>query len=222
MKPAAQTTNHRSLPEIRAKDIGPGLQGQQVSTGGMVRSNHAACVALKEAAEAVDSQTFNDVESNQRHQRQENGKDLSDDIKDPTVQDESSSSSEESDQGEDRLTPCLDDTKHQGGLHNSLGNVQLPGNFSGTPNTHLLPRAFGSSRAFQAHHAHAAFLTSSPAATHSLCVPLHLLRTGRWTLDEKLLFLYGLRKFGKGRWKKMKMYLPNRYVPGAITLTPWF
>jgi hypothetical protein len=37
-------------------------------------------------------------------------------------------------------------------------------------------------------------------------------RTGRWTLDEKVLFLYGLQKFGKGRWKKMSVYLPNRYV----------
>jgi len=37
-------------------------------------------------------------------------------------------------------------------------------------------------------------------------------RTGRWTLDEKVLFLYGLEKFGKGRWKKMSVYLPNRYV----------
>lgn len=37
-------------------------------------------------------------------------------------------------------------------------------------------------------------------------------RIGRWSLDEKVLFLYGLRKFGKGRWKKMSVYLPNRYV----------
>jgi hypothetical protein len=37
-------------------------------------------------------------------------------------------------------------------------------------------------------------------------------RSGRWTLDEKVLFLYGLQKFGKGRWKKMSVYLPNRYV----------
>jgi hypothetical protein len=37
-------------------------------------------------------------------------------------------------------------------------------------------------------------------------------RTGRWTLDEKVLFLYGLQMFGKGRWKKMSVYLPNRYV----------
>jgi hypothetical protein len=35
-------------------------------------------------------------------------------------------------------------------------------------------------------------------------------RTGRWSLDEKLLFLYGLRHYGKGRWKKMKAYLPLR------------
>jgi hypothetical protein len=35
-------------------------------------------------------------------------------------------------------------------------------------------------------------------------------RSGRWTLDEKVLFLYGLKKFGKGRWKKMSVYLPNR------------
>jgi hypothetical protein len=35
-------------------------------------------------------------------------------------------------------------------------------------------------------------------------------RSGRWSLDEKVLFLYGLQKFGKGRWKKMSVYLPNR------------
>ena len=35
-------------------------------------------------------------------------------------------------------------------------------------------------------------------------------RTGRWSLDEKILFLYGLRKFGKGRWKKISVFLPNR------------
>merc|ERR1719491_1078424 len=35
-------------------------------------------------------------------------------------------------------------------------------------------------------------------------------RTGRWTPDEKILFLYGLRMFGKGRWKKMSVYLPQR------------
>mmetsp|Transcript_22366 Transcript_22366/g.53218 ORF Transcript_22366/g.53218 Transcript_22366/m.53218 type:complete len:237 (+) Transcript_22366:171-881(+) len=36
------------------------------------------------------------------------------------------------------------------------------------------------------------------------------LRTGRWTPNEKILFLYGLRMFGKGRWKKMSVYLPQR------------
>jgi hypothetical protein len=36
------------------------------------------------------------------------------------------------------------------------------------------------------------------------------LRVGRWTSDEKVLFLYGLRKFGKGRWKKISLYVPGR------------
>ena len=36
------------------------------------------------------------------------------------------------------------------------------------------------------------------------------LRSGRWTPDEKILFLYGLRMCGKGRWKKMSVYLPQR------------
>ena len=35
-------------------------------------------------------------------------------------------------------------------------------------------------------------------------------RRGRWTLDEKLLFLYGLQQFGKGRWKKISAYIPHR------------
>lgn len=35
-------------------------------------------------------------------------------------------------------------------------------------------------------------------------------RVGRWTIDEKILFLYGLQKFGKGRWKKISLYLPDR------------
>jgi hypothetical protein len=37
-------------------------------------------------------------------------------------------------------------------------------------------------------------------------------KLGRWSLDEKILFLYGLRKFGKGRWKKISVFLPDRYV----------
>lgn len=52
-----------------------------------------------------------------------------------------------------------------------------------------------------------AALSSSKSSERN---PSH--RTGRWTLDEKILFLYGLQKFGKGRWKKMSVYLPNRYV----------
>mmetsp|Transcript_6458 Transcript_6458/g.7451 ORF Transcript_6458/g.7451 Transcript_6458/m.7451 type:complete len:270 (-) Transcript_6458:49-858(-) len=35
-------------------------------------------------------------------------------------------------------------------------------------------------------------------------------RTGRWAPDEKILFLYGLKTFGKGRWKKMSCFLPYR------------
>lgn len=35
-------------------------------------------------------------------------------------------------------------------------------------------------------------------------------RSGRWTPDEKILFLHGLKIFGKGRWKKISIYLPQR------------
>ena len=35
-------------------------------------------------------------------------------------------------------------------------------------------------------------------------------RSGRWTPDEKILFLYGLKRYGKGRWKKMSTFLPHR------------
>lgn len=37
-------------------------------------------------------------------------------------------------------------------------------------------------------------------------------RSGRWTPDEKLLFLHGLKLHGRGRWKKIRYYLPTRYV----------
>lgn len=43
-------------------------------------------------------------------------------------------------------------------------------------------------------------------------------RVGRWTLDEKILFLYGLQKFGKGRWKKISFYVPERYVEYLLKL----
>ncbi|KAI2501091.1 hypothetical protein MHU86_13382 [Fragilaria crotonensis] len=35
-------------------------------------------------------------------------------------------------------------------------------------------------------------------------------RSGRWTPDEKLLFLHGLKLHGRGRWKKIRYYLPTR------------
>jgi hypothetical protein len=44
-------------------------------------------------------------------------------------------------------------------------------------------------------------------------------KVGRWTLDEKILFLYGLRKFGKGRWKKISVFLPDRYVRLSCSCT---
>jgi len=35
-------------------------------------------------------------------------------------------------------------------------------------------------------------------------------RSGRWTPDEKLLFLHGLKVYGRGRWKKIRQFLPTR------------
>ena len=35
-------------------------------------------------------------------------------------------------------------------------------------------------------------------------------RSGRWTPDEKLLFLHGLKLYGRGRWKKIRQFLPTR------------
>lgn len=40
--------------------------------------------------------------------------------------------------------------------------------------------------------------------------PQDVPRSGRWSLDEKIMFLYGLSKFGKGRWKKISVYVPDR------------
>jgi hypothetical protein len=36
------------------------------------------------------------------------------------------------------------------------------------------------------------------------------IRAGRWSPEEKLLFLHGLRQFGRGRWKKIQTFLPSR------------
>ena len=41
-------------------------------------------------------------------------------------------------------------------------------------------------------------------------IPAQPSRSGRWSLDEKILFLFGLQKFGKGHWKKISMYVPDR------------
>lgn len=46
------------------------------------------------------------------------------------------------------------------------------------------------------------------AATSSVAAP----RSGRWTLDEKVLFLYGLQKYGRGKWKYIQSYCPGRCV----------
>ena len=55
-----------------------------------------------------------------------------------------------------------------------------------------------------------ASLSSHPGSESATGSSTVAWRTGRWTMDEKILFLYALRKFGKGRWKKMKTYLPQR------------
>jgi Myb-like DNA-binding domain len=41
-------------------------------------------------------------------------------------------------------------------------------------------------------------------------------RSGRWTPDEKLLFLHGLKLHGRGRWKRIRQFLPTRYVPTRL------
>jgi hypothetical protein len=58
----------------------------------------------------------------------------------------------------------------------------------------------------------AAFALNDAALPTSSSSPSPNHRAGRWTPDEKILFLYGLKRFGKGRWKKMSIYLPHRYV----------
>lgn len=35
-------------------------------------------------------------------------------------------------------------------------------------------------------------------------------KTGRWTKKERLTFLIGLRRYGKGKWKKISTMIPTR------------
>jgi hypothetical protein len=51
---------------------------------------------------------------------------------------------------------------------------------------------------------------TAAAARSTPSIPSQPSRTGRWSLDEKILFLFGLQKFGKGHWKKISMYVPDR------------
>lgn len=51
---------------------------------------------------------------------------------------------------------------------------------------------------------------SSGTGTTMKAVSQPPVRAGRWSLDEKILFLFGLQKFGKGHWKKISMYVPDR------------
>ena len=37
-------------------------------------------------------------------------------------------------------------------------------------------------------------------------------RQGRWSNEERLLFLKGLRRFGAGQWKEIGLYVTTRYV----------
>lgn len=37
-------------------------------------------------------------------------------------------------------------------------------------------------------------------------------RTGRWSNEERLLFLKGMRRFGAGQWKEIGLYVTSRYV----------
>eukprot|EP00529_Nitzschia_sp_RCC80_P019438 CAMPEP_0113486032 /NCGR_PEP_ID=MMETSP0014_2-20120614/24788_1 /TAXON_ID=2857 /ORGANISM="Nitzschia sp." /LENGTH=431 /DNA_ID=CAMNT_0000379693 /DNA_START=69 /DNA_END=1361 /DNA_ORIENTATION=- /assembly_acc=CAM_ASM_000159 len=37
-------------------------------------------------------------------------------------------------------------------------------------------------------------------------------KTGRWTVEEKIIFLHLLRRFGRGKWKNYQPYLPFRSI----------
>lgn len=51
--------------------------------------------------------------------------------------------------------------------------------------------------------------TASPT-TSSTTEESPTLKHGRWSPEEKLLFLHGLKLFGRGRWKKIRTFLPFR------------
>jgi hypothetical protein len=41
-------------------------------------------------------------------------------------------------------------------------------------------------------------------------------RTGRWTHDENLQFLIGLKVVGVGKWNKLAAFCPKRYVRALV------
>lgn len=47
-------------------------------------------------------------------------------------------------------------------------------------------------------------------AMEVITTPLNGKRAGRWSPEEKLLFLHGLKMFGRGKWKKIQTFLPTR------------
>jgi Myb-like DNA-binding domain len=92
----------------------------------------------------------------------------------------------------------------------SIGNK--PHGFSTSNGTHLIPSKklhglLDNDDADASNNSHLDATTSGGQSSDQ--------RIGRWTLDEKVLFLYGLQKFGKGRWKKISLYVPGRYVVRA-------
>ena len=46
--------------------------------------------------------------------------------------------------------------------------------------------------------------------------------TGRWARSEKKLFLEGLRRYGKGRWKQIGKVVKTRYVISYLKRNPDF
>ena len=38
----------------------------------------------------------------------------------------------------------------------------------------------------------------------------HNPKDGRWSLNQEILFHYALKKYGKGRWREIEQFVPNR------------